>query len=217
VILFKYYSSTPITLGIQRAFSIANLLDLQALFQDLASFHCSTVEASCQKWLLQLSRSSTCLQEASRRRPLQNHDPAQGTLLGPCILSPTNKSVSILLISPSNQILLLHRVRTSSSFPSAHVFPGGNLSPSQDGNIPSPTDPRRHIDGPEYRLGAIRECFEESGILLAKKNDGSGAILEVPEDVREKARKNIHSGKVRFADWVKEQGGVVDSGMFIQW
>ncbi|KAG0651419.1 hypothetical protein D0Z07_2098 [Hyphodiscus hymeniophilus] len=123
-------------------------------------------------------------------------------------------SASILLISPINQILLLHRVRTSSSFPSAHVFPGGNLSASQDGDIPSPTDPSRHLDGPAYRLGAIRECFEESGILLAKKNDGSGSILEVPEEERERARKDIHAGKLRFADWVRDQGGIVDSGMF---
>ncbi|KAH8592132.1 hypothetical protein B0O99DRAFT_630532 [Bisporella sp. PMI_857] len=120
-------------------------------------------------------------------------------------------SASVLLISPSNQILLLHRVRTSSSFPSAHVFPGGNLSPSQDGEIPSPTDPSRHSDGPAYRIGAIRECFEESGILLAKRNDGSGALLEVTEEEREKARKDIHSGKVKFVDWVKSVGGVVDS------
>lgn len=107
----------------------------------------------------------------------------------------------------------MHRVRTSSSFPSAHVFPGGNLSASQDGDIPSPSDPRRHVDGPAYRLGAIRECFEESGILLAKRNDGSGAILEVAEDVREQARKDIYAGKLKFADWVKSQGGIVDTGM----
>ena len=105
-------------------------------------------------------------------------------------------------------------MRTSSSFPSAHVFPGGNLSPSQDGEIPGPKDPKRHVDGPAYRLGAIRECFEESGILLAKRNDGSGALLEVREEVREKARKEIHSGRVKFVDWVKSQGGIVDSGMF---
>ena len=49
--------------------------------------------------------------------------------------------------------------------------------------------------------------------MLAKKNDGSDAILEVEGDVREKARKDIHNGKVRFVDWVKEQGGVLDSGM----
>jgi hypothetical protein len=117
------------------------------------------------------------------------------------------------LISPSNEILLLHRVRTSSSFPSAHVFPGGNLSASQDGDIPSVSDPRRHVDGPAYRLGAVRECFEESGILLARRNDGSGAILEVAEDIREQARKDIHAGKIKFVDWVNSQGGIVDTGM----
>ncbi|KAH8813076.1 hypothetical protein F5884DRAFT_820743 [Xylogone sp. PMI_703] len=120
-------------------------------------------------------------------------------------------SASILLISPKNHILLLHRVRTSSSFPSAHVFPGGNLSPRQDGTIPSPSDPARHLDGPAYRLGAIRECFEESGILLAKRNDGSGRLLEVDEVERERARKAIHSHNLKFSDWVKEQGGIVDS------
>jgi hypothetical protein len=116
------------------------------------------------------------------------------------------------LISPANEILLLHRVQTSSSFPSAHVFPGGNLSLSQDGEIPAPNDPRRHIDGPAYRLGAIRECFEESGILLAKKNDGSNSLLEVEEAERERARKEIHAGKLKFREWVKQQGGVVDTG-----
>ncbi|EPE24450.1 hypothetical protein GLAREA_08302 [Glarea lozoyensis ATCC 20868] len=121
-------------------------------------------------------------------------------------------SSSILLISPSNEILLLSRVKTSSSFASAHVFPGGNLSASQDGDIPPPDHAARHIDGPAYRLGAIRECFEESGLLLAKKKgDESGVLLEVGEAERERARKEIHGGKLKFVDWVEELGGVVDS------
>jgi hypothetical protein len=61
-------------------------------------------------------------------------------------------------------------------------------------------------------LGAIRECFEESGILLARCGDGSGALLQVPEAERERARKEIHSGRLRFPDWVKSQGGIVDTG-----
>ncbi len=70
------------------------------------------------------------------------------------------------------------------------------------------------MDGPEYRTGAIRECFEESGILLAKKTNGNGELLDVEESVREKGRKDIHAGKVRFIDWVKQQGGTVDIGIF---
>jgi 8-oxo-dGTP pyrophosphatase MutT (NUDIX family) len=123
----------------------------------------------------------------------------------------TNRS-SVLLISPSNEILLLHRVQTSTTFPSAHVFPGGNLSSSQDGEIPSPEDAKRHEDGLAYRICAIRETFEESGILLARRNDGSGSLLDVPEEERENARKLIHSGKMKFRDWVKQCGGIPDAG-----
>ncbi|KAH7403243.1 hypothetical protein BKA64DRAFT_668605 [Cadophora sp. MPI-SDFR-AT-0126] len=117
-------------------------------------------------------------------------------------------SASILLISPQNQILLLHRVRTSSSFPSAHVFPGGNLAPS-DGHIPAPEDKDRHVDGRSYRVGAIRECFEESGILLARRRDGGG-LLEVEDSVREQGRRDVHEGKIGFEKWVEGVGGVVD-------
>ncbi|KAK0115511.1 hypothetical protein ONS95_000212 [Cadophora gregata] len=127
-------------------------------------------------------------------------------------ISEPRPSASILLISPKNQILLLHRVRTSSSFPSAHVFPGGNLSPS-DGHIPAPNDKDRHVDGRSYRIGAIRECFEESGILLARRKDGVG-LLEVEDEVREKGRRDVHEGKIAFEKWVEGLGGVVDIGEF---
>jgi len=50
--------------------------------------------------------------------------------------------------------------------------------------------------------------------LLAKRDDGSGALLDIPEEMREKARKDIHAGRMKFGDWVKSQGGVVDTGMF---
>jgi len=48
---------------------------------------------------------------------------------------------------------------------------------------------------------------------LARRNDGSGALLQVPEAERERARKEIHSGRLRFSDWVKSQGGLVDIGI----
>jgi hypothetical protein len=133
------------------------------------------------------------------------------TLLG----SSTNMSSSVLLISPTNQVLLLHRVHTSSAFASAHVFPGGNLSAYHDGPLPAPDSPLLHEDGPAYRLAAIRETFEESGILLAKKAGSSRdqGLLHVPDDVREAGRKQVHGNKIRFTEWLEGLGGEPDVGM----
>ncbi|KAK6613640.1 NUDIX domain-containing protein [Botrytis cinerea] len=133
-------------------------------------------------------------------------------------------SSSILLISPQNQILLLHRIRTSSSFPSAHVFPGGNLDPFHESPIPSPSSPSRHVDSETYRLGAIRECFEESGILLAlpsaspspsphdpTKNSNKKQLLHISEPEASQARKEIHSRNIKFSTWLSQQGGIPDT------
>ncbi|KAI9648192.1 hypothetical protein NHQ30_002824 [Ciborinia camelliae] len=130
-------------------------------------------------------------------------------------------SSSILLISPQNEILLLQRIHTSSSFPSAHVFPGGNLDAYHESPVPTPSSPERHRDSEVYRLGGVRECFEECGILLAKKNQVKGKekemngddveLVMVSEEEREKARRDIYSKKTRFADWVEGIGGIVDT------
>ncbi|BEI82227.1 hypothetical protein CcaverHIS002_0300950 [Cutaneotrichosporon cavernicola] len=136
-------------------------------------------------------------------------------LKAPPVPSP---SASIMLLSPTNQLLLLHRVKTSSSFASAHVFPGGNCHAFHDGPIPGPNDPKRHIDGDVYKLAAIRETFEESGILLAR--DRAGKLLSLSAEVRAAGRKAVHENKVAFPDWVRQQGGVPDtSGLvpFTRW
>ncbi|KAI1485305.1 hypothetical protein F5X96DRAFT_660550 [Biscogniauxia mediterranea] len=124
-------------------------------------------------------------------------------------------SASVVILSPTNQVLLLHRVSTSSAFPSAHVFPGGNLSDFHDGAVPPPGDGRRHEDSLPYRLGAIRETFEESGILLARKGGPDGPLLELPAEARERARKAIYQNEVRFVDWLRSVGGVADTDNLI--
>lgn len=110
---------------------------------------------------------------------------------------------SVILVSPKNEILLLHRVQTSSSFASAHVFPGGNLS-DQDGPCPPPEDYARHYDSPAYRRGALRELFEESGILLAK-DKASGKMIALDEETREKGRRLIHQNQTTFDQWLKQE------------
>lgn len=128
---------------------------------------------------------------------------------------PGNNIPSILLLSPTNQVLLLHRVHTSSSFASAHVFPGGNLSSFHESPLPASDSPEIHQDGLAYRLAAIRETFEESGILLARKPGQSQdqGLLQVPSAVLEAGRKQVHGNQVRFAEWLKSLGGEPDIGM----
>ncbi|EGD98220.1 NUDIX family hydrolase [Trichophyton tonsurans CBS 112818] len=124
-------------------------------------------------------------------------------------------SSSIILVSPQNEVLLLHRVKTSSSFPSAHVFPGGNIS-SQDGDFPPAGHPDSHDDGAYYRKAAIREMFEESGILLAK-NKSTGQLVKLSPTKREEGRHAIHKNEITFDQWLKrvDADAVADTEMLI--
>lgn len=123
----------------------------------------------------------------------------------------------MILVSPSLEILLLHRVQTSSSFPSAHVFPGGNID-KQDGYIPE-DGIKRHQDNQAYRVGALRELFEESGILLARQHvqSQSQQLLSLPQSTREEGRKLVHSNKTSFQDWLNQQNhnAVLDTDTLI--
>ncbi|GMK55507.1 hypothetical protein CspeluHIS016_0205630 [Cutaneotrichosporon spelunceum] len=112
---------------------------------------------------------------------------------------------SVVLISPTNEVLMLHRVRTASAFPSAHVFPGGKVTPVLDGPVHAPPDPRRHLDSKTYRLCALRETFEESGVLLAR-DSRTGRLLDLPTSTRKEMRAAVHSERVKFTDWLAELG-----------
>lgn len=71
-----------------------------------------------------------------------------------------------------------------------------------------------HEDGPAYRLAAIRETFEESGILLARRlgQAKDQGLLQVPDDVRDAGRKLVHGSQVKFTEWLKGVGGEPDVG-----
>lgn len=120
---------------------------------------------------------------------------------GPII--PPRPSACIILLSPTNEILLVHRVQTSTSFPSAHVFPGGNLSSFHEPTLPPIDSPEYHQDSVAYRLAALRETFEESGILLAK-SPNSDALVNPDLETASTARKSIHADKVKFSTWVED-------------
>ncbi|KAL9637299.1 MAG: hypothetical protein Q9164_002286, partial [Protoblastenia rupestris] len=129
-------------------------------------------------------------------------------------MAVAHPSASILLLSPQNRILLLHRVNTSTSFASAHVFPGGHVD-IQDGDLPPLDDPRRHEDSEAYRLAAIRECFEESGLLLAKYPSNPSASVDLSQQQLDSGRTAIHSQKISFRDWLHHHNAIPDTTSLI--
>jgi hypothetical protein len=76
-------------------------------------------------------------------------------------------------------------------------------------------DPQRHKDGPAYRKAAIRETFEESGILLAKSKKTGKLFTEISDSEREEGRKAVHSGKTAFTDLLDQWGAEPDTDSLI--
>lgn len=103
-------------------------------------------------------------------------------------------------------------MKASSSFPSAHVFPGGNVS-EQDGDLRRVGRADEHEEGIHYRKAALRELFEESGILLAKDRT-TGRLIHINDETRERGRKAIHNEEMAFYRWIEKQDkdALLDTG-----
>ncbi|MGH8648524.1 MAG: NUDIX hydrolase, partial [Burkholderiales bacterium] len=112
------------------------------------------------------------------------------------------------------EVLMLQRSLDLAFMPGVHVFPGGALDAADD-------SPALHAlcaglddaaasrmlglerGGLSYWVAAIREAFEEAGILLAY--DASGRIVSVNEADAERygpQRRALDEGRAAFADFV---------------
>jgi 8-oxo-dGTP pyrophosphatase MutT (NUDIX family) len=83
------------------------------------------------------------------------------------------------------------------------VFPGGNFDKKQDASL---------------GITAIRETFEESGLLLTSSSSNSGKV--VPEHVLDEARRNIHEQRLLFNTFLNEHELIADTALllpFTQW
>lgn len=101
-------------------------------------------------------------------------------------------SSTVVLARPSAGApeLLLMRRHERSAFGGAHAFPGGVLEDADAlvddhcrGLTPADADALLDVEGGlTYFSAAIRELFEESGVLLAEVGGGTGVDLDVARD-----------------------------------
>lgn len=130
------------------------------------------------------------------------------------------------------EVLLLERHGASAFAPGALVFPGGKLDPA-DATLPSACAQLPDAQTWTARLGvadtgraramlvaAVRETFEEAGILLARHADGTDlATCPLPgaELARLRRRMAARDGSHDWAPWLAERRIVLDLEALAMW
>ncbi|AJP59614.1 hypothetical protein UC34_10125 [Pandoraea vervacti] len=118
-------------------------------------------------------------------------------------------SLVVLRERPSGmEVLLLRRAVRAGDFSSdAYVFPGGVLDAADrlghavcEGLDEATASQRLALDagGLDYYVAAIRECFEETGVLFAQDVDGAPLDARRLNDIRAQ-REALHDGKIDIA------------------
>ena len=133
-------------------------------------------------------------------------------------------TVLILADRPDLQVLMLKRNARSIFVGDMWVFPGGAVDPEDgtpeaDAVVEGLTDTQASkslgIDkgGVAFWVAALRETFEEAGILLARTPGDDRLVDLSPSDTEERFatyRAGVNAGEVDFVSMVGEQGLVLD-------
>jgi 8-oxo-dGTP pyrophosphatase MutT (NUDIX family) len=124
-------------------------------------------------------------------------DPAE-----PVPAHPAATTVLVRDSGPGIEVLLLQRHRRSGFVPGAFVFPGGRVDPA-DG------DPRlrRLVHGElpaapplAFRAAAVREVFEETGVLLACTAEGGPVPVPLADARLAAAREQLLQDRATLGD-----------------
>ena len=117
------------------------------------------------------------------------------------------------------EVLMMRRNLKSGFVPGMHVFPGGGVDESdfyfKNNNLCKCFDDVAAsgalglaCDGLAYWAAAIREAFEESGLLLAR--DGDGATLSLRDAAIAQRftehRRRLNAGQLAFPDLLQAEG-----------
>lgn len=147
------------------------------------------------------------------------------------VAAPLRLASTVILIRPAPpgyEVFMVRRPARAAAFADAFVFPGGGVQ-AEDA-VPDPVDgefsgadasaalsgrggtaPASFEDALGFYRAALRELFEEAGVLLSRDADGRAARID-PRlvDRWESLRREVQAGRARFVEVVRDAGLVLD-------
>ncbi|MEV8513332.1 NUDIX hydrolase [Dactylosporangium sp. NPDC051484] len=140
-------------------------------------------------------------------------------------VEPRLASTVVLLREPF-EAYLIRRASTMAFAASMYAFPGGSVDPRDAAFQPGWAGPsparwaaRLRLDEPVARsvvCAAVREVFEESGVLLAGP-DASTVVGDVSGPDWEEARLALIARELGFAEFLGGRGLVLRSDLLVPW
>lgn len=140
---------------------------------------------------------------------------------------PTRPAATIVLLrdgAEGPEVLLLRRTRSAGFVPGAYVFPGGRVDRDDAG-----PEVVSHLDGLDaegaarrlelptgdppalaYYLAALREAFEETGILVGRDGNGAPPPTAQEDAAVDALRDDLMEDKVTFAQVLERLGCRLD-------
>lgn len=140
-------------------------------------------------------------------------------------------AATVVLIDPREPLttFVMRRARTMAFAPGMHVFPGGRLAGADFAEVPwqpsvgfDPDDQARRLSADAdlaraLTVCAVRETFEETGVLLARGGDGRMPRWDEDAAGREAARDQLMSGRTSLADILASRDLVLDPALLPPW
>lgn len=123
-------------------------------------------------------------------------------------VTPKDAAAMILLRDPEDpKVFWVKRARTLSFMASYHAFPGGQRD-AADADVPI----RNTQDLPDavMRVAAIREIFEETGVLIAH------GVEHLTTERRAELRKEFSEDRISFNDLLSREGLTLDASLLTE-
>ena len=140
-------------------------------------------------------------------------------------------AATVVLLRPAGagagvEVLMLRRVAAMKFAPGAYVFPGGSVDPDDYGAAvgwhgPDPAEIGARLGASAEMAralvcAAVRETFEEAGVLLAGAPDG-GPMADPSGPSWEADRAALAAGAVTLAELLSGRGLVLRADLLVPW